>query len=195
MVASEGVDAIGLVFYEPSPRAVSIATAKQIREAISPMVTLVALVVDASAEVVRQIIAEVQPDIIQYHGSETAEFCCAIGHPYWKAVRVRNAQDVITATNEFQAARSLLLDAWVEGVPGGTGHQIDPSAMPQALHRPWILAGGLRPENVSEALSHYRPSAVDVSSGVESSSGVKDPLKVRAFVNAVKSFDKVKPHE
>jgi phosphoribosylanthranilate isomerase len=144
---------------------------------------------------VRQIIAEVQPDIIQYHGNETAEFCCAIGHPYWKAVRVRNAQDVITATNEFQAARSLLLDAWVEGVPGGTGHQIDPSAMPQALHRPWILAGGLKPENVTEALSHYRPSAVDVSSGVESSSGVKDPLKVRAFVNAVKSFDKVKPHE
>lgn len=195
MVASEGVDAIGLVFYEPSPRAVSIATARQIREATPPMVTLVALVVDASAETVRQIIAEVQPDIIQYHGSETAEFCCAIGHPYWKAVRVRDAHDVIIATNEFQAARSLLLDAWVEGVPGGTGHQIDPSAMPQALHRPWILAGGLKPENVSEALSHYRPSAVDVSSGVESSSGVKDPLKVRAFVNAVKSFDKVKPHE
>jgi phosphoribosylanthranilate isomerase len=195
MVESAGADAIGLVFYEPSPRAVSIAIAKQIREAISPMVTLVALVVDAADSFVQQIIREVQPDIVQYHGSETAYFCDAIGHPYWKAVRVRNAQDVIRASLEFKTSRSLLLDAWVDGIPGGTGHEIDRSAMPESFDRPWILAGGLKPDNVSKALSHYRPSAVDVSSGVESSPGVKDPLKVRAFINAVVSFDKVKPHE
>lgn len=195
LAESAGADAIGLVFYEPSPRSVSIATAVEIRKAVSPMVTVVALVVDASSELVRQIIRAVQPDIVQYHGDETAMFCDAIGHPYWKAVRVRSAQDVISASEEFQAARSLLLDAWVDGVPGGTGQEIDRSAMPTSLHRPWILAGGLRPENVSEALSHYRPSAVDVSSGVESSPGVKDPAKIHAFVNAVVSFDKVNPHE
>jgi phosphoribosylanthranilate isomerase len=195
MVESAGADAIGLVFYEPSPRAVSIATARQIRESISPMVTLVALVVDASDEFVKQIIREVQPDIVQYHGAETAEFCDAIGHPYWKAVRVRTAQDVILADETFVGARSLLLDAWVDGVPGGTGHEIDRSAMPESLRRPWILAGGLKSDNVTKALLHYRPSAVDVSSGVESSPGVKDPLKVRAFINAVISFDKVNPHE
>lgn len=195
MVESAGVDAIGLVFYEPSPRSVSIATAIQIRQAISPMLTLVALVVDAAPEFVQQIIRDVQPDIVQYHGAETAEFCNAMGHPYWKAVRVRAARDVTRASEEFQAARSLLLDAWVDGVPGGTGHEIDRSAMPESLDRPWILAGGLKPENVASALSHYRPSAVDVSSGVESSPGVKDPLKVRAFISAVESFDKVNPHE
>ncbi len=159
------------------------------------MLTVVALVVDASPDAVRRIIREVQPDIVQYHGSETAEFCRAIGHPYWKAVRVRSAQDVISASNDFQSARSLLLDAWVNGIPGGTGHEINRSAMPQSLDRPWILAGGLKPENVVEALLHYRPSAVDVSSGVESSPGVKDPDKVHAFINTVVSFDKVNRHE
>lgn len=195
MVASAGADAIGLVFYDPSPRSVSIATAIQIRQALSPMVTLVALVVDASTDLIEQIVRDVKPDILQYHGRETAEFCNAVGHPYWKAVRVASAQDVISASDEHSQARALLCDAWVDGVPGGTGQKIDPSLMPEAMCRPWILAGGLTPANITEALSHYRPSAVDVSSGVEASPGVKDPRKVHAFINAVKSFDKVNPHE
>jgi phosphoribosylanthranilate isomerase len=159
------------------------------------MLTLVALVVDAPSEFVRELIRSVQPDVVQYHGHETAKFCAEMGHPYWKAVRVRAPDDVVNACGDFPEARALLLDAWVDGVPGGTGHTIDRASVPASLGRPWILAGGLNPENVGEALSHYRPSAVDVSSGVEASPGVKDPAKVRAFINAVMSFDKVKPHE
>jgi phosphoribosylanthranilate isomerase len=153
------------------------------------MVTLVALVVDAQIPELEAIIDQVAPDIIQYHGQESHDFCNAVGHPYWKAIRVKSEQDVALAQQDYPRARALLLDAWVDGVPGGTGRAIDPACMNQAITVPWILAGGLTPDNVSDALLRYRPHAVDVSSGVERSAGVKDAIKLRQFIAAVKSFD------
>jgi phosphoribosylanthranilate isomerase len=153
------------------------------------MVTLVALVVDAQIPELEAIVDAVAPDIIQYHGQESHDFCNAFGHPYWKAVRVKSEQDIALAQKNYPQARALLFDAWVEGVPGGTGHVIDPAYMNQAISTPWILAGGLTSDNVADALSRYRPHAVDVSSGVELSAGVKDAIKLRQFIAAVKSFD------
>ena len=153
------------------------------------MVTLVALVVDAQIPELEAIIDQVAPDIIQYNGQESHDFCNAVGHPYWKAIRVKSEQDVALAQQDYHRARALLLDAWVDGVPGGTGQAIDPAYMNQAITVPWILAGGLTPDNVADALLRYRPHAVDVSSGVERSAGVKDAIKLRQFIAAVKSFD------
>lgn len=184
-----GADAIGCVFYPPSPRHVSIERAAEIRAALPPMVSLVALVVDAAPADIRQMLHHVQPDLIQYHGDESPEFCAEMGHPFWKAIRVKGRGDVEGAASAYKEARALLLDAWVDGIPGGTGAQINRNVMPKHVGRPWILAGGLNPLNVAEALQQYRPAAVDVSSGVEKSPGIKDSSKIRAFISAVKQWD------
>jgi phosphoribosylanthranilate isomerase len=184
-----GADAIGCVFYPPSPRNVSIEQAIEIRAALPPMVSLVALVVNMAAADIRKVLEFVQPDLIQYHGDESSEFCAEIGHPYWKAVRVRGRDDVEDAVKIHSGARALLLDAWVDGIPGGTGAQINSDLMPDNVGRPWILAGGLNPLNVADALKYYHPAAVDVSSGVEVSPGIKDLSKIRAFISAVKQWD------
>lgn len=177
------------MFYSSSPRNVSIERAIEIRAALPPMVSLVALVVNMTAVEIRKLIKSVQPDLIQYHGDESSEFCAEIGHPYWKAIRVRDRDDVQRAVSAYVDARALLLDAWVDGIPGGTGAQIDSNLMPEQVGRSWILAGGLNPFNVADALQRYRPAAVDVSSGVEESPGIKDSSKLRAFIGAVKQWD------
>ncbi|VXB98645.1 N-(5'-phosphoribosyl)anthranilate isomerase [Pseudomonas sp. 8AS] len=182
--AAAGADAIGLVFYAKSPRAVSVAQARQIIAALPPFVTTVGLFVDAGRDELRQILAQVPLDLLQFHGDERAEQCEGHGRPYIKALRVKAGDDVAAQVARYPGAAGVLLDTFVEGVPGGTGLAFDWSLVPADLSKPVILAGGLTPENVAAAIARVRPYAVDVSGGVESAKGIKDADKIRAFIRA-----------
>lgn len=182
--AAAGADAIGLVFYAKSPRAVSVTQARQIIAALPPFVTTVGLFVDAGRDELRQILAQVPLDLLQFHGDERAEQCEGHGRPYIKALRVKAGDDVAAQVARYPGAAGVLLDTFVEGVPGGTGLAFDWSLVPAGLSKPVILAGGLTPENVAAAIARVRPYAVDVSGGVESAKGIKDADKVRAFIRA-----------
>ncbi|NDV13101.1 phosphoribosylanthranilate isomerase [Crenobacter caeni] len=181
-----GVDAVGLVFYPKSPRNVSIARASAIIAALPPFVTVVGLFVDATREWVDTVLAECALDMLQFHGDETPEFCASFHRPYLKAVRVRAAADLTAAARRYAGARAMLADAFVEGVHGGTGTSFDWSLIPQDLPLPLILSGGLDPDNVEEAVRAVRPSAVDVSSGVESAKGIKDAARMAAFISGAR---------
>lgn len=182
--AAAGADAIGLVFYAKSPRAVSVEQARQIIAALPPFVTTVGLFVDVERDELRQILAQVPLDLLQFHGDESAEQCEGHGRPYIKALRVKAGDDVAAQVARYPGAAGVLLDTFVEGVPGGTGLAFDWSLVPSGLSKPVILAGGLTPENVAAAIARVRPYAVDVSGGVESAKGIKDADKVRAFIRA-----------
>ena len=182
-----GADAIGLVFYANSPRAVTCQQARAIIDALPPFVTTVGLFVNASRDELKEILAAVPLDLLQFHGDETAEDCAGWGRPYIKALRVKQGDDIAAACNAFPGASGILLDAYVEGVPGGTGEAFDWSLIPPGLSKPIILAGGLTPENVAEAITRVKPYAVDVSGGVEASKGIKDPARIRVFIEAVRS--------
>lgn len=184
--AAAGADAIGLVFYAKSPRAVDIEQARAILAALPPFVTTVGLFVDAELSELERILASVPLDLLQFHGDESVQQCEAFGRPYIKALRVKAGDDIAAQVARYPSAQGILLDAYVEGVPGGTGEAFDWSLIPQALSKPLILAGGLRPDNVAEAVSRVRPYAVDVSGGVEASKGVKDVEKVGAFIRAAR---------
>ena len=179
-----GADAIGLVFYEPSPRAVTIEQAAAITAQLSPFVSVVGLFVNATAESVRQIIKQIPLSLLQFHGDESAEFCEQFNMPYIKAIRMQSAADLIQASKDFSAASALLLDSYQHGVPGGTGQTFDWS-MITAVNKPLILAGGLTTENVAEAIRQVSPYAVDVSGGVEESKGLKSNNKISAFMREV----------
>ena len=185
-----GADAIGLVFYEPSPRYVDIAQAKRIVSALPAFVTTVALFVDADPERVRQVIAEVQVDLLQFHGKETPEYCNSFNRPWIKAVRMKDNLDLHAVMEAFAAGRGLLLDAYSPGVPGGTGESFDWSRVPREYADKIILAGGLDAENVAQAVSQVRPYAVDVSGGVEASKGIKDADKIAQFIRGVRVGEK-----
>jgi phosphoribosylanthranilate isomerase len=182
-----GAHAIGLVFYAPSPRAVTADQARTIVEALPPFVTAVGLFVNAEAEAVRETLAAVPLQLLQFHGDETPEYCAAFGMPYLKAVRVRAGVDLLQYAQDFHGARGLLLDAYVEGVRGGTGATFDWALIPRSLPLPVVLSGGLDADNVGAAVRAVRPSAVDVSSGVESAKGIKDAAKIEAFMNGVRN--------
>ena len=184
--AAAGADAIGLVFYAKSPRAVDIEQARVILAALPPFVTTVGLFVDAELSELERILASVPLDLLQFHGDESVQQCEAFGRPYIKALRVKAGDDIAAQVARYPSAQGILLDAYVEGVPGGTGEAFDWSLIPQTLSKPLILAGGLRPDNVAEAVSRVRPYAVDVSGGVEASKGVKDVEKVDAFIRAAR---------
>ncbi|WP_203787218.1 phosphoribosylanthranilate isomerase [Aquipseudomonas alcaligenes] len=184
--AAAGADAIGLVFYAKSPRAVDIEQAREILAALPPFVTTVGLFVDAERSELERILASVPLDLLQFHGDESVQQCEAFGRPYIKALRVKAGDDIAAQVARYPSAQGILLDAYVEGVPGGTGEAFDWSLIPQTLSKPLILAGGLRPDNVAEAVSRVRPYAVDVSGGVEASKGVKDVEKVGAFIRAAR---------
>jgi phosphoribosylanthranilate isomerase len=184
-----GTHAIGLVFYERSPRHVSITHARQLAGALPPFVTVVGLFVDAEAAFVREALAEVPLDLLQFHGDETPEYCAQFSRPYLKAIRVKAGVDLLQCASDFRGAKGLLLDAHVEGIPGGTGTTFDRSLIPQQLPLPVILSGGLDAGNVAAAIRQARPYAVDVSSGVEASKGIKDAAKISAFINEVKRVD------
>lgn len=182
-----GAHAIGLVFYAPSPRAVTPDQARAIVDALPPFVTAVGLFVNADAEAVRATLAAVPLQLLQFHGDETPEYCAAFGVPYLKAVRVRPGVDLLQYAQQFDGARGLLLDAYVEGVRGGTGATFDWALIPHSLPLPVVLSGGLDADNVEAAVRAVRPWAVDVSSGVESAKGIKDAAKIEAFMNGVRN--------
>ena len=188
-VASCGADAIGLVFYEKSPRHVALQQAVQLARAVPPFVTVVGLFVNPSAEQVREVLAQVSLDVLQFHGEEAPEFCAQFGRPYLKAIRVRDGVDLVQCAALYADAQGLLLDAYVEGTHGGTGAVFEWSLIPEALRPRIILSGGLDSSNVGAAISVVHPYAVDVSSGVEASKGIKDAAKVAAFINEVKRVD------
>ena len=180
---SLGVDAIGLVFYEKSPRGVSVETAIALAARIPAFVTRVGLFVDADSGWIRDVAAAVRLNLVQLHGTETPEACEALGLPYIKAFRVRPTLDLGKWMPAYTSASGVLLDAYRPGVPGGTGAQFDWSLVPETT-QPIILAGGLTPENVGPAVSQVTPWAVDVSGGIESLPGVKDPDKMECFLAA-----------
>ncbi len=188
-VAYGGADAIGLVFYEKSPRHVSVQQAAQLARVVPPFVTVVGLFVNPSVEYVREVLAQVALDVLQFHGEEEPEFCAQFGKPYLKAVRVKAGVDLLQCAARYAGAQGLLLDAYVEGTHGGTGESFDWALIPHDLPLPVVLSGGLQAGNVAEAIRQVRPYAVDVSSGVEASKGIKDAAKVAAFIKEVKDVE------
>jgi phosphoribosylanthranilate isomerase len=185
--AEAGADAIGLVFHAPSLRAVTPAAAARICAALPPFVTTVGLFVNAPAESVRAVLAEVPLDLLQFHGDETPAQCEGFGRPWIRAVRVGPGTDLLKCAVEFAGARALLLDAAVAGEFGGTGATFDWALVPRPFPKPVVLSGGLTPENVGAAIARVRPWAVDVSSGVEVSRGVKDCSRIEAFLRSVRN--------
>lgn len=185
--AAVGADAIGLVFYPASPRAVEITQAQQIVAVLPPLVSAVGLFVNACAEDIHAVLRQVPLDILQFHGDEDDAFCRQFERPYLKAVRVRQAADIQAACRRFPQARALLFDAYHPQAYGGTGQCFDWTWLPEKLSCPWILAGGLTPENVAAAVRISGAVAVDVSGGVESAPGIKDAGKMAAFVTAVRA--------
>jgi phosphoribosylanthranilate isomerase len=184
-----GVDAVGLVLDPRSKRAVTPEQARALRAQVPAFVQCVALFRDADAPGVAEAVAQIEPDLLQFHGGEPPEFCRRFGRPYIKAVPMASAPDLLAWCERYADARGLLLDSHAPGALGGTGEAFDWSLAPRHLPRFWILAGGLHPENVADAVRMARPDAVDVSSGIESSPGIKDPAKMRAFVEAVRRAD------
>lgn len=185
--ARHGADAIGLVFYAPSPRAVTPTQARAIALALPPFITVTALFVDAEPELIEQVLREVPVDLLQFHGREPAPACERYGRPYIKALAMEDGIDLHAQMDCYSGARGLLLDTYKPGVPGGTGERFDWAQVPHDLAKPVILAGGLSPANVRQAIAQVRPYAVDVSGGVEAAKGIKDAGKIAAFINEVAS--------
>lgn len=185
IAAEAGADAIGLVFYAKSPRAVSIQQARDIVAALPAFVTTVGLFVNASREKLNDVLAGVALDLLQFHGDESPAECESYQRPYIKALRVKPGDDIAQLAAPYAKARGILLDTYVPGVPGGTGAAFDWSLVPSGLLQPVILAGGLSAANVQAAIEQVRPYAVDVSGGVEAGKGIKDAAKIRAFMQAV----------
>ena len=194
-VVRSGADAIGLVFFEKSPRHVSIEKARQLADALPPFVTVVGLFVNASTETVREVLSCVPLDVLQFHGDETPEYCGQFHKPYLKAIRVKTGVDLLQCAALYRQAQGLLLDAHVEGIPGGTGAVFDWALIPKDLPLPLVLSGGLDAENVAGAIEKVQPYAVDVSSGVESGKGIntlkgiKDAEKIASFMHEVMRMD------
>lgn len=184
--AEAGADAIGLVFYDKSPRAVDVRQARVILDALPPFVTSVGLFVNASRCFVGEVLDAVPLDVLQFHGDESPEQCGGHGRPWFKALRVQPGMDLRAQAARYPGAQAILLDAFVPGVPGGTGERFDWSLIPSDLPKPLILAGGLTPDNVGEAIARVRPYGVDVSGGVEAAKGLKDVSKVSAFLQRVR---------
>lgn len=187
--ASAGADAIGLVFYARSPRHVTSLQARAVINALPPFVTTVGLFVDASKETIEGVLREVPLDTLQFHGEESPEFCASFNRPYFKAISMREGIDLRGEAERFFSASALLVDTFQAGVPGGTGVSFDWSRLPADLPKPLILAGGLNPDNVAQAIIQARPYAIDVSSGVEAAKGIKDAEKIAAFMRGVVKAD------
>lgn len=187
--AQAGADAIGLVFVAQSPRHVALPQAAAIRRALPPFVSSVALFVNPGAESVAAVVDLVRPDLLQFHGEESPEFCGSFGMPYLKAVRVRPGTDLLQYAARYAGAQGLLLDAYSPAAHGGTGERFDWSLIPRGLAKPIVLAGGLEAANVSAAVRSVRPWAVDVSSGVEIAKGIKDAARMTAFIREVRNAD------
>jgi len=189
VVSRYGVDAIGLVFYAKSPRNINIHQAQIICQSLPAFVTVVALFKDADAEFIQDVLDNVAIDLLQFHGSESEEFCRQFSRPYIKAVGVAGQENIEAFAEQYPTARGLLLDSHAIGEDGGSGHVFDWGLIPQSIQNQITLAGGLTADNVANAIEQVRPFAVDISSGVESSGGIKDEVLVKAFMNEVKRVD------
>ena len=187
MAVEFGADAIGLVFYAPSPRSIDPEQARAIIAATPPFVTIVGLFVDPAPEQVESVLRRCSLGLLQFHGDEAPDFCRGFGLPYIKAARVRADADLVQYLSRYHAAQGWLLDAYHDQLYGGTGEAFDWKLIPRDLARPVILSGGLTPDNVGAAVRQVRPWAVDVSSGVEAAKGVKDAAKIAAFILGVKN--------
>ena len=182
MAQQAGADALGIVIYSKSSRYVDIRRAAEIRAVIGPETLTVVLLVNADKATVKQVIDEVKPDLLQFHGDETPAFCQQFRFPFIRAIRMREGLDLDAEVAVYHAEGGFLFDAWSDDQYGGTGHQFDWSRLPENRDYKLILAGGLRPDNVIDAVTQVRPYMVDVSGGVESSPGIKDKQKVADFV-------------
>jgi phosphoribosylanthranilate isomerase len=187
--AEQGADAIGFVFFRPSPRYVSLEQARDIAARTPPFVATVGVFVNSSSEEVEQVISKCGVTLLQFHGDESPEFCSSFSRPYLKAVRIRPGLDLIKYLSPYTTARAWMLDAFHDDLWGGTGGSFDWSLVPERMARPIILSGGLTADNVASAVRRVRPYAVDVSSGVESSKGIKDAARIAAFIGVVKDED------
>lgn len=185
MAVSQGADALGLVFYPPSPRAVTVEQAEEVVRDLPPFVTVVGLFVNEDREKIGEILSRVRVDLLQFHGNESPDDCVGHGRPYIKAVRMREGVDLQTEQERYSAANGLLLDTYRKGTPGGTGEIFDWDAIPADVAGSIILAGGLSPDNIVQAVQRVRPYAVDVSGGVEREKGIKDQEKISAFMRGV----------
>lgn len=190
--AQLGVDAIGLVFYPPSPRNVDIDQAVKIVQALPAFVSVVALFVDEQEAKIREVLDRVPIDCLQFHGDEPAEACRLYGKRYMKAVRMQEGVDITELARQYRDASGLLLDAYHPGAKGGTGSRFDWDLIPEHCALPIVLAGGLDESNARLAVQTVKPYALDVSSGVEAEKGVKDALKMAAFVREVNEGDIIK---
>ena len=186
-----GVDAIGLVFYPPSPRNVDIEQAVTIVNALPAFTSVVALFVDAEEAKIREVLARVPIDCLQFHGNESPEACRIYGKRYIKAVPMQNDTDVNALALAYHDADGLLLDAYDAKAKGGTGHQFNWDLIPTDCTLPIILAGGLDETNAKHAILSVKPYALDVSSGVEIAKGIKDSIKIAAFIEQVNEGDQV----
>lgn len=189
LAARLGADAIGLVFTARSKRQVTLAQAHEIVAALPPFVATVALFMDDEAGLVRQVLDEVRPTLLQFHGDEGDGWCAQFGHPFLKAIAMGEGVAALPRLHDYPHATGLLLDGHAAGEAGGSGKAFDWSLLPDELAQPLILAGGLHAGNVGAAVRAARPWAVDVASGVESAPGVKDPARLEAFIRAVRTVD------
>ncbi len=177
-----GVDALGFVFYPPSPRNISAQKASQIIKKLPPFVSIVGLFVDENHDIIRQTIEKTQLDLLQFHGNENEAFCQQFGYPYIKAIRMKEGMDITKSIEDYHSARALLLDTYVAGMPGGTGEAFNWHLVPKKTEKAIILAGGLNPNNVANAIKIAAPYAVDVSGGIEKEKGIKDHKKIIEFM-------------
>ena len=187
---SQGADALGFVFYPPSPRAITADKASEIIKQLPPFVTVVALFVNEAPEAIEQILSQVRIDLLQFHGDETPDECQRFHKPYMKAVRMREGIDLHAMRDSYADAGALLLDSYRKGVPGGTGERFEWDRIPEELAGDIVLAGGLGPENIEQAILEVQPYAVDVSGGVEKAKGIKDAEKIAAFMRGVESANR-----
>jgi phosphoribosylanthranilate isomerase len=193
--AIAGADAIGLIFYAPSPRAVNLAQAQSIRLELPPFVSVVALFVNAGRAEVESVMEKIKPGMLQFHGDEDEPYCASFGMPYLKAIRIgtgTGADDLLQFRARYPSAAGLLLDTLHASQYGGTGESFDWQVIPEAMRRQIVLSGGLTPLNIGEAVRAIRPWAVDVSSGVEAEKGVKDHAKMNQFINEIRHADQGK---
>lgn len=184
-----GADAIGLVFYAKSARFVDLTQAAEIAASIPPFVQRVGLFVNETEAFVNNVLVNVELDLLQFHGDETAEYCQSFSLPYIKALRMKPGQDIGSLMSQHPRARAFLLDSYTPGIPGGTGETFNWSEFPSSTDKPLILAGGLKPENIQIAINSCLPYAVDVSGGVESKPGRKSAEKVQAFIRQAKKIE------
>ncbi len=184
--AAVGADAIGFNFYPPSPRYVGLELATELSRRCPPFVSAVALFVNPEPDAVQAVLQAVPGvSVLQFHGTETPEFCGSFARPYIKSIGVHNAVDVIEEMSRYATASALLLDSFDPVRWGGTGREFDWNKIPAERLRPLVLAGGLNADNVEGAIRQVKPFAVDVCNGVESSPGIKDPAKLEAFMRSV----------